>query len=476
MPINFRFAKKFAAEQILKRAMNYIEKDPEKNFLKVLDLADKVAGTDKHHQEIDSLRESFKTNPAIRQYVKKFTEIAPSYKEGLVMNFFINSGLLGIPYQFEKAEELGVNVPWTILIDPTSGCNLNCTGCWAGKYSESDSLDFETIDRIITEAKELGIYFIVLSGGEPTVYPRLFDIFEKHDDVGFMMYTNGTLIDDEMADKMLEAGNVSPAISLEGGKEATDKRRGKGVYDKVMAAMDRLRERGIVFGASLTVTRNNVKEIFNEDFIDFLIEKGVTYAWSFHYVPIGREPNLDMMLTPEQRAWLAEKVPELRQSKPLFIADFWNDGTFSGGCIAGGRRYFHINARGDVEPCAFVHFAVDNIKDKSLEEVLQNPLFKEYQSRQPFNDNSLLPCPIIDNPRQLEEMVEKSGASPTHEGADSLFDKEIAEGLDELSSRWQEISAPIDKKRKEKMGDRLPPNYKNKEDKEERKDKKEKAQ
>ena len=456
MPINFRFAKKFAAEQILQKAMNYIEKDPEKNFLKVLDMVEKIAQADRHKEHIKNIRNGFKNDNSVREYVKKFTEIAPSYKEGLVKNFFINSGLLGIPYQFEKAEELGVDVPWTILIDPTSACNLNCTGCWAGKYSKSNSLDFETIDRIIEEAKDLGIYFFVLSGGEPTVYPRLFDIFEKHQDCGFMMYTNGTLIDDEMADRMLEVGNVTPAISLEGGKEATDERRGDGVYDKVMAAMDRLRERGIVFGVSLTVTRQNVKGLYSEEFIEHLIEKGAIYAWSFHYVPIGRDPDLDMMLTPDQRAWLAQRVPELRQNKPLFLADFWNDGTFTNGCIAGGRRYFHINSKGEVEPCAFVHFAVDNIKDKSLEEALQNSLFKEYQKHQPFNENMLLPCPIIDNPEALREIVKESGAYPTHPGADSIFDEEVADGLDELSSRWAEKSTPIDQERKEKFNRAMP--------------------
>ncbi len=451
MSINFKFAKKFAAEQILKRAINYIEKDPEKNFIKILNLVDKIAKTENHHQEIAAIKDKFKTSPVIRHYVKKFTEIAPSYKQGLVMNFFINSGLLGIPQQNEAAKDLGVKVPWTILLDPTSACNLNCTGCWAGKYSKSDSLNIDTIDRIITEAKELGIYFIVLSGGEPTVYPDLFEIFKRHQDVGFMMYTNGTLIDDEMADKMLEVGNVSPAISLEGFRESTDERRGKGVYDKVMAAMDRLDERGIVFGVSLTVTRQNMDELFgSDDFVDHIIDKGATYGWSFHYVPIGKEPNLEMMLTPEQREMLAYKIPEIRSNKPIFLADFWNDGTFTSGCIAGGRKYFHINAKGEVEPCAFVHFAVDNIKEKSLKEVLQNPLFKSYQKRQPFTDNLLAPCPIIDNPHELRAIVEESNAQPTHEGADTVLKGEVADFLDNLSSRWHKRSEPINEEREKK--------------------------
>jgi MoaA/NifB/PqqE/SkfB family radical SAM enzyme len=250
---------------------------------------------------------------------------------------------------------------------------------------------------------------------------------------------------------MLEVGNISPAISLEGYRESTDARRGEGVYDKIMAAMDRLRERGIVFGTSVTVTRQNAEELFKTDeFIDHLIDKGATYGWSFHYIPIGKDPNLDMMITPEQREMLAYRVPEIRSKKPFFLADFWNDGTFTGGCIAGGRRYFHINARGDVEPCAFVHFAVDNIKNKSLKEVLQNPLFKSYQKRQPFGKNLMAPCPIIDHPDALRSIVLESGARPTHPGAVDVLTGRTAEFLDNLSSEWQERSKPIYEERTKK--------------------------
>jgi MoaA/NifB/PqqE/SkfB family radical SAM enzyme len=448
MAINFNFAKKFAAEEIIKQALTYLEKDPEKNFLKLLELADKVARTKNHHEEIAAIKDSYKKNPAIKQYIQRLSQVAPSYKNGMIMNFFVNAGLMGIPRQFEIAKELGISVPWTILIDPTSACNLNCIGCWAGKYKKSDSLDINTIDRIINEAKGMGIFFIVLSGGEPTVYPDLFEIFRRHPDVGFMMYTNGTLIDDEMADKMLEVGNISPAISMEGFRDSTDARRGEGTYDKIMAAMDRLHQRGIIFGVSVTVTRQNADELFaTNDFVDHVIDKGAIYGWSFHYIPIGRDPDLDLMITPEQRAKLAYRVPEIRNNKPFFLADFWNDGTFTGGCIAGGRRYFHINAKGDIEPCAFVHFAVDNIKNKSLWEVLQNPLFKSYQKRQPFSDNMMAPCPIIDHPHQLRTIVLESGAQPTHEGAEDVLNGETAKFLDNLSYNWREMSQPINEER-----------------------------
>ncbi len=445
MSLNIKFARKFAVENVVKLALNYIERSPVKNFEKILNLAEKIAVTENHCQQIASIKKLYNEETVvIKGFLEKFNQIADSYVKGLLMNFFINSGLLGIPYQQKISEDLGIGVPWAILIDPTSACNLNCKGCWAGKYKKSYSLDFNLIDRIITEAKELGIFFFVLSGGEPTIYPYLFDLLEKHHDVGFLMFTNGTLIDEEMADRMLEVGNITPAISLEGFKKETDLRRGNGVFDRIMKTMELLQKRGIVFGASVTITSNNMEKLFvTDDFTDMLVEKGALYTWFFHYIPIGKDPDLNLMVTPKQRKILAERVPILRREKPLFLVDFWNDGTYSGGCIAGGRRYFHINARGDVEPCAFVHFAVDNIKEKGLKEVLQNTLFRAYQQHQPFNENLMLPCPIIDNNNSLKEIILEVDAYPTHPGADEVISKIISKKLNDRAAQWAELSRPI---------------------------------
>jgi len=339
-----------------------------------------------------------------------------------------------VPKQTELSKKLGYNIPYTVLIDPTSNCNLSCKGCWAGSYEKHNILSFEEVDRIITEAKELGIYFVAMSGGEPTLWLHLRELCRKHADVAFMIYTNGTLINSDTAKWMREAGNISPAISLEGGRETTDNRRGKGVYDKIMTCMDHLKEQGVIFGFSITITNENCEEAFSDAFIDHLIDKGALYGWSFHYIPIGSNPDFSRMINPEQRAALVDRVRQIRTSKPILIADFWNDGAFSHGCIAGGRRYFHITASGNVETCTFVHFAVDKIKAKSLKEVLTNPLFAAYQRKQPFSENMLRPCPLIDVPEELRAMISETNARPSYEGAETVLYDQTAEKYGYYSS------------------------------------------
>jgi len=436
-------AKNFLAAHLSQNVLAYVSKNPETNFPHLLKLVKLLAIQERHKRQVETVAAAYRENPAIREYVNRLARnLHPNVRNRLAYNWFMNAMIFGIPRQRSLSAELGVNIPNFILVDPTSACNLACEGCWAGKYSPR-KLSPERLDRLFNEAKELGIYWIVFSGGEPLVYPHLFDLMARHRDMAFMAYTNGTLIDEKMADKIIEVGNFSPAISLEGWRERTDARRGPGTFDRVMRAMDLLRERGAAFGVSITITRENVMEVTSDEFIDFLIEKGVIYGWTFHYIPIGRNPNINLMVTPEQRAYLAERIPYIRTHKPIMLADFWNDGELVEGCIAGGRRYFHINAAGEVEPCAFVHFAVDNINEKSLLEVLRSPLFAAYQKRQPFHDNLLRPCPIIDVPRALREIVRESGAHPTHEGAETVLQGIIAAHLDERSREWGRVADRI---------------------------------
>jgi MoaA/NifB/PqqE/SkfB family radical SAM enzyme len=229
----------------------------------------------------------------------------------------------------------------------------------------------------------------------------------------FTAFTNGTLIDEEFADEMLRVKNFAPAISIEGFEEATDSRRGKGTYQAVIRAMEILKRKKLLFGASLCYTRNNTEVIGSEEFIDFIIDKGAKFAWFFTYMPVGEDAVPELMVTAEQREFMYRQIRKFRETKPLFTMDFWNDGEYAQGCIAGGRRYLHINAAGDIEPCAFIHYSDSNIYNKTLLEALQSPLFMQYHKKQPFNDNHLRPCPLLDNPECLVEIVEASGAAST---------------------------------------------------------------
>lgn len=224
---------------------------------------------------------------------------------------------------------------------------------------------------------------------------------------------NGTLIDDAFADEMLRVKNLVPAISIEGFEEATDFRRGVGTYRKVIEAMTRLKERKLLFGISCCYTSKNVEVIGSEEYFDSMIDMGAKFAWLFTYMPIGAAAVPELIATAEQRKFMYEQIHKFRKTKPLFTMDFWNDGDAVGGCIAGGRGYCHINANGDMEPCAFIHYSDSNIKGKTLLECYQSPLFMAYRRSQPFNDNMLRPCPVLDNPGRLTQIVEESGARST---------------------------------------------------------------
>jgi len=364
---------------------------------------------------------------------------SPNCRDRGTENFFINQVIRGMKLRRDYEEKTGVWPPYVLVISPTMRCNLNCYGCYAGSYSKKDDLPFEVFDRVLREAKEIGIFFITISGGEPFISEDVLAMFERHNDMFFQVYTNGTLIDEAMADRLCQLGNVMPCISVEGFEKETEERRGKGVYQKILRAMRALKEKGVIFGFSATATRQNNEFIVSDDFVKFYSDLGCFIGWYFQYIPIGREPNLDLVPTPQQRIYRLYRLRELRRKYPIVLADFWNDGPLIGGCIAGGRYYLHINNKGDVEPCVFAHFAVDNIKEKSLHDAIQSDFFKEIRARQPFNQNHLRPCMIIDNPHMLREIVAKCGARPTHPGADNIVTT-IAPQIDENARKYGELA------------------------------------
>ncbi len=353
------------------------------------------------------------------------------------------TNFVGDPAWFDEFEHTyGFTPPYVLALSPSMRCNLRCAGCYAGEYERADDLPEEVVERVITEAEELGIFIFVMIGGEPFMWPPLLDVIERHPRSVFQVYTNGLMIDDDVAARLVRLGNVVPAVSIEGGRQATDERRGKGVYDRVLQTMDRLREHRLLFAFSATATSHNIDEIVSDEFIDLMVEKGALYGWYFSYAPIGLDPDLTLMPTPEQRQQLRREVGRIRLEKPILTADFWNDGPLTGGCIAAGKIYLHINNHGDVEPCVFCHFAVDNIKERSLSDALRSPFFQDLRKAQPFGHNLLRPCPLIDHPGVMRRMVEKHGARPTHRGAESLVTT-LQPGLHEYAEGLREVTAPI---------------------------------
>ena len=412
----------------LQQALHYVEGNPEENIPKLMDLVDRFSPDGWYAGQRSAVRKAIEEKSNWYQLILRFYELNPEVRKAFFQNFLINASLRGSAIQNEVKEREGCNVPWAILLDPTSACNLHCTGCWAAEYGRQLNLSLETMDSIIRQGKELGVYMYIYTGGEPLVRKAdLLRLCEMHPDCEFLSFTNGTLIDRDFCQELLRVKNFIPAISLEGFEEANDSRRGEGSYQKVGKAMELLREHGLPFGISTCYTSRNCSDVTSEAFFDFMIESGALFVWFFHYMPVGNDASAALLPSPEQRETVLRRIREYRNTKAIFSIDFQNDAQYVGGCIAGGRNYLHINARGDVEPCVFIHYSNVNIRESSLLDALKSPLFMAYHDGQPFNDNMLRPCPMLENPEKLREMVKATGAVSTDyqspESVDHLCDK-----------------------------------------------------
>lgn len=434
------------------QALNYLDKDPHENLPKLLNMVEKFDLNHALSKQIKNVREGLDgENDNWRKLVDSiYQDVDSEIIKTLFKNAVLNSVVLSRSLKEEVKSKYDCNVPWAILLDPTSACNLSCTGCWASEYGNKLNLSFDEIDSIITQGKEIGIFMYIYTGGEPLVRKNdIIELCKKHNDCVFLAFTNATLIDEDFAKQIREVKNFVPAISIEGDKKTTDSRRGDGTYDKVVHAMEILRKYKVPFGASTCYTSANYESIIDDEYFDRLISFGAKFAWFFHYMPIGNDAVPELLLNPDQRETVYRKIRDVRNRKSIFLIDFQNDGEYIGGCIAGGRDYFHINPNGDVEPCVFIHYSDSNIRDKTLIECLTSPLFTAYKEGQPFNCNHLMPCPMLENPEKLRDIVHATGAHSTdlisEESVDNLCAK-CSSYSDEWKPRAEEIWA--DKARK----------------------------
>lgn len=425
------------------KLFKYMYKNPQQNMLRLVKIGKLVAGRMYPPSTFTAPIEIISNEENIwhKYLFRGLDEIDREVFTNIVLTFAIDAGYIGTSTLRENREKLGCNIPWVILMDPTSACNLKCKGCWAAEYGYKSNLTLDEMRKLISEAKALGTHFFMFTGGEPLVRKDdLLTLVRENRDCIFLAFTNGTLVDEKFCEDMKEAGNLALAISVEGTEETTDARRGKGVYAKVINAMQLLKKHQCLFGTSVCYTSQNYKAVTSDEFYDMEIENGARFAWYFHYMPIGSDADTNLLLTPEQREHVYRTIREKRNSKtgkPIFTVDFQNDGEFVGGCIAGGRNYFHVNSEGDVEPCVFIHYSDSNIREKTVLECLKSPLFREYYKGQPFNDNMLRPCPMLENPDALINIVNKTGAKSTN-----LTCPESAEALCSKCQHYAEHWAP----------------------------------
>lgn len=274
-------------------------------------------------------------------------------------------------------EKRGLHVPPILVFSVTSKCNLHCEGCYHQNLRQGPGNDIsdDRLRKIIAEANELGVSFIVFGGGEPLMRPNILDIPIEYPEIMFLMFTNGLLINDSALSKMNVKRNVVPVLSLEGYQTCTDERRGKGVYEMLQKSIVKLKKKGTFWGTSLTLTRHNFDEVTADNFVKKLVDAGCRLFMLVEYTPVKKGTE-NWVLTETQRLELVRRRDSFRREyKALFVALPWDEEEI-GGCLSAGRGFVHISSDGNVEPCPFIPYSDTNLNNVSLREALQSKMLK----------------------------------------------------------------------------------------------------
>ena len=411
-------AQRAGADLALRPVLHFVGRNPGPHMAKLARLVDRASGRVFPAKTMAAFQAGAMDSANVWRQLAE--HVLREVDRGALRRLILSLGLgiaNGTKLVRANREKYHCNIPFQILFDPTSACNLHCKGCWAGEYHKHENLSLDEMESIVSQAAALGTRVFMLTGGEPLVRKDdVLRVARRHRNCTFLIYTNATLIDEALVRETKKLGNIVFAISIEGFEESNDARRGAGAYRRSMEAIDLLRRERCLFGISVCYTRENIDTVTSEAFLDEMIARGVRFGFYFHYMPLGAGAAPELLPTAQQREWMyhwLRRTRNSKQGKPMFIFDFQNDGEYVGGCIAGGRNYFHINSAGDIEPCVFIHYADSNIREHTLLEALRRPLFQAYYKGQPFNDNHLRPCPLLENPDCLRAIVNATGAKST---------------------------------------------------------------
>ena len=302
-------------------------------------------------------------------------------------------------------------MPPFLIASITSVCNMHCKGCYVrgiGSCDDAAAREMMSADEwrsVFRQAKDAGICFIIIVGGEPLLRPDVFEAAAEFPEILFPVFTNGTLITDQYLSLFDKHRNLVPILSLEGNQDATDERRGEGIFKTLLERMAQMKELGLLFGTSITVTTDNIRSVTDDLFIQEMQRQGCRAVFFVDYVSTSDE---DRVLEPEDehRAYMKEKMASFRKdySEMIFIS-FPGDEKASGGCLAAGRGFFHINAYGGAEPCPFSPYSDTNVKDTPLVDIAESKLFRALHESGMLMEDHAGGCVLAEKDEQVRALM-----------------------------------------------------------------------
>lgn len=328
--------------------------------------------------------------------------------------FIINMGWKGMRSfrKFQKRKKRGEMFPAFQFISVTNDCNLHCQGCWVTKNNQADHLEISTVNKIIADSKRKGSYFFGILGGEPLMYKPLFEIFERNQDSYFQLFTNGTMLNDDIASRLKKVGNVTPLISFEGNENVADVRRGgKNIYSKTLKAIETCKKHKLITGVAMSVCKSNIEMATSDEFVNMVWNSGAIYLWYYIYRPSGSDPCYDLALSPKEVEKLRRFMVEARTRFSIIIIDSYWGAKGEPFCPAIEGLSHHINPAGYIEPCPVLQFSKDKLNGQDLDNIYENSEFlKDFKKETASITNG---CILMENPKWLKEFIMKNDAINT---------------------------------------------------------------
>ncbi|MHC4179786.1 MAG: radical SAM protein [Planctomycetota bacterium] len=345
------------------------------------------------------------------------TEISPrlAIKAGYLWGY---KGMRAVG-AYKRRVERGELFPPFLFLALTNACNLRCRGCWIENRQPVRQLSVEDVDAMIAAGRRQKSYFYTLLGGEPMMYPKLWEIIDRHPECYFQIITNGMFLGEENVRRIRAAGNVTPLVSIDGLEELNDERRGEGVFQAAVGGIARLKRQKILFGVATTVTGKNLDEVVNDDYVRQFIDRGAMYLWYYVYRPVGVDPAPQLCVGREQMIDLRRRLLRLRRKHPILLIDTYWNAAGEAVCPAALGMGFHIGPQGSIEPCPPLSFACQTIRDNGrelFETINRSEFLRGFQE---FVRQRTRGCVILEHPQELVEYLRETSAGD-YSGRDAL--------------------------------------------------------